>query len=109
MLIARIREALAGQSRPRAYLTTMRQSVTVEGMRKVKSMARVSVAAPVDVLTVACDGGVWARLEPLRRELLDVSNARELVRVEGGDDSFVETDDARLKVSASLVEEPEEG
>lgn len=81
----------------------------IEGMRKVKSIAKVSVAAPVDVLTVACDADTWAKLEPLRQELLDASNAGDLRHAASADDSFVETDDARLCVSASLLATPEEG
>jgi len=74
-------------------------------MRKVKSMAKVSVAAPVGTLAVACDEASWVRLEPLRRELLDVSNAQTFVRVETPDEGFVETDREGLLVSAELLEQ----
>ncbi|MFH1502098.1 MAG: valine--tRNA ligase [Candidatus Eisenbacteria bacterium] len=76
----------------------------IEGMRKVKSMAKVSVAAPVGTLAVACDADAWARIEPLRRELLDVSNARELVHAERTGDGFVETDRDGVLVAAELLE-----
>ncbi len=77
----------------------------IEAMRKVKSMAKVSVAAPVGTLAVACDEASWVRLEPLRRELLDVSNAQTFVRVETPDEGFVETDREGLLVSAELLEQ----
>ena len=80
----------------------------IEGMRKVKSMAKASVAAPVGTLSVACDDDVWAKIEPLERELLDVSNARGLRHVVSPDTSFVETDEPRVRVAADLVERPEE-
>lgn len=76
----------------------------IEGMRKVKSIAKVSVAAPVGTLSVACDADAWAGIEPLERELLDVSNARELVHVEQAGDGFVETERDGVLVSAELTE-----
>ena len=80
----------------------------IEGMRKVKSIAKVSVAAPVGTLTVACDDGIWSSIEPMSRELLDVSNARELKRVAGADGPFVETDHPDVRVAASLLEVSED-
>jgi valyl-tRNA synthetase len=76
----------------------------IEGMRKVKSIAKVSVATPVGTLAVSCDDDAWARIEPLRRELLDVSNARELVHAPSAGSDFVETDREGVLVSAELLE-----
>jgi len=80
----------------------------IEAMRKVKSIAKVSVAAPVGTLGVVCDDASWIRLGPLKRELLDVSNAKELVRAKSPDTSFMETDKEGLLVSAELLEPPAE-
>jgi len=79
----------------------------IEGMRKAKSVAKVSVAAPVGTLSVVCDDDAWARIEPMRSELLDVSNAGELVRAETRDDSFVETDREGVLVAAELIDTSE--
>jgi len=76
----------------------------VEGMRKAKSVAKVSVAAPVGRLAVVCDDEAWARLEPMRRDLVGVSNAQELVRASGPDGTFVETDREGVLVSAEILE-----
>ncbi|HYW68606.1 MAG TPA: class I tRNA ligase family protein, partial [bacterium] len=77
----------------------------IEGMRKVKSINKVSVAAPVGALTVACDEAVWKKVEPLAAELRDVSNARNVEHVESAGDGFVDTDLSGLKVHAELIEE----
>ncbi|MFH1864906.1 MAG: valine--tRNA ligase [Candidatus Eisenbacteria bacterium] len=77
----------------------------IEGMRKVKSMSKVSVAAPVGVLTVACDDAVWKKIEPVAAELRDVSNARSVEHVETAGEGFVDTDLAGLQVAAELIEE----
>ncbi|MBD3347817.1 MAG: valine--tRNA ligase, partial [Candidatus Eisenbacteria bacterium] len=80
----------------------------IEGMRKVKSVAKVSVAAPVGALAVFCDDDVWARIEPMRRELLNVSNAREFKRARERDETFVDTGTEGVLVSAELIEKPAE-
>jgi valyl-tRNA synthetase len=77
----------------------------IEGMRKVKSMSKVSVATPVGVLTVACDAVTWQKIEPMSTELRDVSNARSVKHVDVGGEGFVDTDIAGLQVAAELVEE----
>ncbi|MFH1689833.1 MAG: valine--tRNA ligase [Candidatus Eisenbacteria bacterium] len=77
----------------------------IEGMRKVKSMSKVSVAAPVGTLTVCCEDAVWKKIEPLSAELRDVSNARSVEHVETAGEGFVDTDLAGLRVSAELIEE----
>jgi valyl-tRNA synthetase len=77
----------------------------IEGMRKVKSMSKVSVAAPVGTLTVCCEAAVWEKIEPLSAELRDVSNARRVEHVEAAGDGFVDTDIAGLRVAAELIEE----
>jgi valyl-tRNA synthetase len=86
----------------------------IEGMRKIKSTNKVSVATPVGALRVACDDATWAMIEPLSTELRDVSSAKTLERVFGADltsvdDSFVETSVAGVLVSAELVEGDGEG
>lgn len=80
----------------------------IEGMRKVKSLAKVSVAAPVGELTVVCDDDTWARLEPLERELCDVANARSFTRAEASGPGFVETERTGLLVGAELIEQAPE-
>jgi valyl-tRNA synthetase len=77
----------------------------IEGMRKVKSMNKVSVAAPVRRLSVACEEATWGRIEPLVAELRDVSNAQSVERVESAGEGFVDTDIAGLQVHAELLEE----
>jgi len=81
----------------------------IEGMRKVKSMSKVSVAAPVGTLTVACDAATWGKIEPLSRELTSVSNALRVEHVEAvrADDEaqFVETESPGIRVAAELLEE----
>jgi len=77
----------------------------VEGMRKVKSINKVSVAAPVGALSVACDDVVWNKIEPLTSELRDVSNAQSVEHVASAGEGFVDTDFAGLQVHAELLEE----
>jgi valyl-tRNA synthetase len=77
----------------------------VEGMRKIKSVSKVSVAAPVGTLRVACDDGTWAKIEPLSTELRNVSNAQALEHVAEGDGDFVDTEVAGIRVAAELIEE----
>ncbi|MBN2564075.1 MAG: valine--tRNA ligase [Candidatus Eisenbacteria bacterium] len=81
----------------------------IEGMRKIKSTSKVSVATPVTTLRVACDDSTWAMIEPLSTELMDVSSAETLERIpdtdrSSSDDSFVETSVGGIFVSADLVE-----
>lgn len=77
----------------------------IEGMRKAKSIAKVSVAAPVGTLTVACDGATWGKIELLSKELLDVSNAKRLERVEAPGAGFVETGAPGVHVGVELAAE----
>jgi valyl-tRNA synthetase len=77
----------------------------IEGMRKTKSIAKVSVAAPVGTLTVACDGATWEKIRPLSQELLDVSNAKRLERVEMPGTGFVETGVPGVHVGVELAGE----
>ncbi len=77
----------------------------IEGMRKVKSMSKVSVAAPVGALTVCCEDAVWRKIEPLSAELRDVSNALSVEHVESAGEGFVDTELAGIKVAAELIEE----
>jgi valyl-tRNA synthetase len=77
----------------------------IEGMRKVKSMSKVSVATPVGVLTVACDAATWQKIEPMSTELRDVSNARSVKHVDVAGEGSVDTDIAGLQVAAELIEE----
>jgi valyl-tRNA synthetase len=76
----------------------------VEGVRKVKSVHKVSVAAPVGVLRIACDEASWAKIAELETELRDVSNAQRVEYVERAGDDFVDTSIEGIKVSAELVE-----
>jgi valyl-tRNA synthetase len=75
----------------------------IEGMRKFKSVSKVSVASRVGTLSVACDEATWALLEPMLRELGDVSNADAVVRVAEADLSFVSTDVDGVSVHAELL------
>jgi valyl-tRNA synthetase len=77
----------------------------IEGMRKVKSTHKVSVATPVSTLTVACDDDTWAMLEPMKSELIAVSNAASLERVSEPGDGFVTTDMEGVMVRAELENE----
>jgi valyl-tRNA synthetase len=81
----------------------------IEGMRKVKSVSKVSVAAPVGTLTVACDDETWSKVEPLSREFASVSNARRVEHVTEGGEGFVDTDTAGIMVAAELLEDSAEG
>jgi valyl-tRNA synthetase len=76
----------------------------IEGMRKVKSVSKVSVAAPVGTLSVACDARTWEMLEPMARELRDVSNAEVIERVSEAGQGFVTTDVEGVSVRADLVQ-----
>jgi valyl-tRNA synthetase len=78
----------------------------VEGMRKVKSTLKVSVAAPLSVLRIACDDAAWARIEPLVGELRDVANAQAVERAAAPTAAFVETPAAGILVEAVLAETP---
>ncbi len=77
----------------------------IEGMRKVKSTHKVSVATPVGTLRVACDDDTWTKIEPFTSELRDVSNAQSVVHVTEAGDEFVETDVAAIRVAAELIVE----
>jgi len=77
----------------------------VEGMRKIKSIAKASVAAPVGVLTIACDTATWRKLEPLASELCAVSNAERIGHTEEAGPGFVETDAPGVAVRADLIAE----
>ena len=77
----------------------------IEGMRKVKSVNKVSVAAPVGTLTVACDDATWAKIEPLAREFAGVSNAKTVEHVTEAGEGFVETDTAGILVAAELLDD----
>jgi valyl-tRNA synthetase len=81
----------------------------IEGMRKVKSLRSVSVAAPVGTLSIECDDETWERLSAFERELLDVSNARAVRRSGPGAADLVDTDVAGLRVGAELLERQPEG
>lgn len=74
----------------------------VEGMRRIKSTAKVSVATPVRLLSVACGGQTWEKIRPLLTELRDVSNAEVVERVEKAGAGFVETSAKDIKVGAEL-------
>jgi valyl-tRNA synthetase len=76
----------------------------VEGVRKVKSTHKVSVAAPVGKLRVACDAASWEKIAELATELKDVSNAHSIEHVEEGGADFVGTSIEGIKVSAELIE-----
>jgi valyl-tRNA synthetase len=76
----------------------------VEGMRKVKSTLKVSVAAPVKVLRIVCDDAAWARIEPLLPELRDVANAQTVERAAAATASFVETPAPGILVEAELAQ-----
>jgi valyl-tRNA synthetase len=76
----------------------------VEGMRKIKSTAKASVAAPVGTLTVACGAETWKKIEPLAEELRGVSNARSVEHTEEAGPGFVDTDAAGVAVAADLIE-----
>jgi valyl-tRNA synthetase len=78
----------------------------IEGMRKIKSVGKVSVAAPVGTLTIACDDATWAKVEPLAREFAGVSNAQRVEHVIEAGEDFVETDTPGVLVAAELLEEP---
>lgn len=77
----------------------------IEGMRKVKSTSKVSVATSVGTLTVCCEDEVWKKIEPLTPELCSVSNAVSVEHVTTAGEGFVETDLAGLQVAAELIEE----
>mgnify|MGYP006299332045 FL=1 len=76
----------------------------VEGMRKIKSEHKVSVAAPLGEVRVACDETTWSKIEPLKTELLAVGNASTITRADGGGEGFVETGTAGVAVAAELSE-----
>lgn len=76
----------------------------VEGMRKVKSTLKVSVAAPVKALRIVCDDAAWARIEPLLPELRDVANAQTVERAPAATASFVETPAPGILVEAELAQ-----
>lgn len=76
----------------------------VEGMRKVKSTLKVSVAAPVTALRIACDDATWAKIEPLLPELRDVANAQTVERAPAATASFVETPAPGILVEAELAQ-----
>ncbi len=83
----------------------------IEGMRKVKSTNKVSVATPVGRLKIAASQELWGKIEPLTGELRDVSNADAVEHVLwSGDaasppgDGFVSTDIAGIMVLAELKE-----
>jgi valyl-tRNA synthetase len=77
----------------------------VEGMRKIKSTAKASVAAPVGTLTIACDAATWAKIEQLKEELRGVSNAQRVEHTEEAGSDFVDTDAAGVSVAADLLVE----
>jgi len=77
----------------------------VEGMRKIKSTAKASVAAPVGTLSIACDADVWKKIEPLAQELSGVSNAKRVEHAEEAGPGFVDTDATGVAVSADLITE----
>ncbi len=77
----------------------------IEGMRKVKSINKVSVAAPVGTLSVACDQPTWDKLESLSRELVGVSSAQQIEHVDEAGDDFVDTEHAGIKVAAELLDD----
>jgi valyl-tRNA synthetase len=76
----------------------------IEGMRKIKSESKVSVAAPVKALSVFCDDQVWGSLGAFEPELRDVSNAERVERAERGGPGFVQTGIAGILVGAELAE-----
>jgi len=76
----------------------------VEGMRKIKSIHKASVAAPLVNLKVACDASVWTKIESLVPELLAVGNAAEIEHVAEGGGEFVETGVQGIAVAAELAE-----
>jgi hypothetical protein len=59
----------------------------------------------VGTLTVACDGTTWETIRPLSQELLDVSNAKRLERVETPGAGFVETGVPGVHVGVELAGE----
>jgi valyl-tRNA synthetase len=77
----------------------------VEGMRKIKSTAKASVAAPVGTLTIACDAAAWKKIEPLTSELRAVSNAERVGHTEEAGPGFIETDAPGVAVRADLLAE----
>ena len=79
----------------------------IEGMRKVKSTHKASVATPVGALRIACDDETWTKLEPLLPELKDVSNAQTVERAAEPGPEFVETDSPLIRVAAELLEQEE--
>ncbi len=83
----------------------------IEGMRKIKSTSKMSVATPVGTLRVAASQELWEKVKQLTSELRDVSNADAVEHVLwNGDaeqppgDGFVGTDEAGIMVSAELKE-----
>ncbi len=81
----------------------------IEGMRKLKSESKVSVATPLGTLRVATSQDVWDQLSPLSPDLAAVSNADgvEYVLWDGeGDpgDGFIESDNAAVRVAADIKE-----
>jgi len=77
----------------------------IEGMRKVKSTLKVSVAAPLTALRIHCDDAAWARIEPLLSELRDVANAKTVERAASATAAFVETPAQGVLVEAELAKE----
>jgi len=81
----------------------------IEGMRKLKSESKVSVATPLGTLRVATTQAVWNMLSPLTSELAAVSSADSVEHVlwdgegEPGD-GFIETDNAAVRVAADIKE-----
>jgi len=80
----------------------------IEAMRKIKSTAKVSVAAPLGTLRVACADRIWTAIKPMERELRDVSNAGAIEHVGPGGSGFVETEVDGLSIAADIVEEEAE-
>ncbi len=83
----------------------------IEGMRRIKSTNKVSVATPVSCLRIAASQELWAKIEQLTSELRDVSNADAVEHVLwNGDagsppgDGFVSTDVTGIMVFAELKE-----
>jgi len=96
-------EAPAGWRDAEALEAGQAALAVVEGMRKVKSTLKVSVAAPLKALRIACDDAAWARIEPLLPELRDVANAAGVERAAEATASFVETPVPGVLVEAELA------